>query len=259
MGVGFSLTMLLFIAITWLLIRGVGIWGIDVPVMWGFASSISSGGSGLGTRERDPAILLLLKEDCACQRPVRRGDDPFAVACEGLFPLRTLDVPGSSTGCPSPQHHGPAATVAQSPGLGRLRGRNLRARSPCSSGRWLIPDLATRRPSEKQFAEILYGMLAMGRRGSARHWHGTGRPTCYLPGWRRRCRVGPPVVSLDFAVGIVPGWHSTIFPPDFVAGGDFRVSPWSYSLHSLEGGVGRHDPITAGISKTWPRSCWPLA
>src|SRR5205807_2091754 len=84
----------------------------------------------------------------------------------------------------------------------------------------LIPDLATLRDrAETRAARILYGILAMGWRGSAMHWHRYQTAYLLLAGLAAPLVVSVhTVVSLDFAVGIIPGWHSTIFPPYFVAG-----------------------------------------
>jgi Ni/Fe-hydrogenase subunit HybB-like protein len=84
----------------------------------------------------------------------------------------------------------------------------------------LIPDLATLRDrSRRPLARFLYGILAMGWRGSAIHWHRYRTAYLLLAGLATPLVVSVhSVVSLDFAAGIVPGWHSTIFPPYFVAG-----------------------------------------
>ena len=84
----------------------------------------------------------------------------------------------------------------------------------------MIPDLATLRDRAKALsAKILYGMLAMGWRGSARHWHRYETASLLLAGLATPLVVSVhTVVSFDFAAGIVPGWHATIFPPYFVAG-----------------------------------------
>src|SRR5207245_248113 len=84
----------------------------------------------------------------------------------------------------------------------------------------LIPDLATLRDrARKRAAKILYGFLAMGWRGSAVHWHRYETASLLLAGLATPLVVSVhTVVSFDFAVAIVPGWHSTIFPPYFVAG-----------------------------------------
>jgi molybdopterin-containing oxidoreductase family membrane subunit len=84
----------------------------------------------------------------------------------------------------------------------------------------LIPDLATLRDrSENRWAQMIYGMLAMGWRGSARHWHRYETMYLLLAGLATPLVLSVhTVVSFDFAIAIVPGWHTTIFPPYFVAG-----------------------------------------
>src|SRR5206468_4075966 len=84
----------------------------------------------------------------------------------------------------------------------------------------LIPDLATLRDrSQSRVGRVVYGILAMGWRGSARHWHRYDVAYGLLAGLATPLVVSVhTVVSFDFAVAIVPGWHSTIFPPYFVAG-----------------------------------------
>src|SRR6266446_6506829 len=84
----------------------------------------------------------------------------------------------------------------------------------------LIPDLATLRDrAENKYARMSYGLLAMGWRGSARHWARYESAYLLLAGLATPLVLSVhTVVSFDFAVGIVPGWHTTIFPPYFVAG-----------------------------------------
>jgi molybdopterin-containing oxidoreductase family membrane subunit len=84
----------------------------------------------------------------------------------------------------------------------------------------LIPDFATLRDraNSKSF-RLIYGMLAMGWRGSARHWHRYETAYLLLAGLATPLVLSVhTIVSFDFAVGIIPGWHATIFPPYFVAG-----------------------------------------
>jgi Ni/Fe-hydrogenase subunit HybB-like protein len=84
----------------------------------------------------------------------------------------------------------------------------------------LIPDLATLRDrSQSRIGRVVYGMLAMGWRGSARHWHHYDTAYLLLAGLATPLVVSVhTVVSFDFAISILPGWHTTIFPPYFVAG-----------------------------------------
>jgi Ni/Fe-hydrogenase subunit HybB-like protein len=109
----------------------------------------------------------------------------------------------------------------------------------------LIPDLATLRDrARRRLAQVAYGVLAMGWRGSARHWRRYHDAYLLLAGLATPLVVSVhSIVSFDFAVGIVPGWHSTIFAPYFVAGAIYSgfamvltlAIPlrWAYTLHDL--------------------------
>jgi molybdopterin-containing oxidoreductase family membrane subunit len=111
----------------------------------------------------------------------------------------------------------------------------------------LIPDLATLRDrARNKIAATIYGMFAMGWRGSARHWHN------YETAYGLLAALATPlvvsvhtVVSFDFAVGVIPGWHTTIFPPYFVAGAIFSGFAMVLSLAiPLRAAFGLHDFIT---------------
>jgi molybdopterin-containing oxidoreductase family membrane subunit len=84
----------------------------------------------------------------------------------------------------------------------------------------LIPDLATFRDrATVAWKQRIYGLLAMGWRGSARHWHRYQSAYLLLAGLATPLVLSVhTVVSFDFSIAIVPGWHTTIFPPYFVAG-----------------------------------------
>ena len=128
----------------------------------------------------------------------------------------------------------------------------------------LIPDLATlrdraRRPGPSRW---IYGILAMGWRGSARHWANYETAYLLLAGLSTPLVLSVhTVVSFDFAVGVVPGWHATIFPPYFVAGaiyaGFAMVLTLAIPLRKALRARGLHHH--AATSRTWPRSCSPPA
>src|SRR5438132_12743169 len=84
----------------------------------------------------------------------------------------------------------------------------------------LIPDLATLRDRSRHNAgRFIYGILSMGWRNSARHWHRYQMAYLLLAGLATPLVLSVhTIVSFDFAIGIIPGWHATIFPPYFVAG-----------------------------------------
>jgi len=146
----------------------------------------------------------------------------FAVACAGLFPLFHTGRPWVAAYwlLPYPNTMGLWPNF-RSPLIWDVFAVGTYA--TVSALFWfvgLIPDLATLRDrAQNKLVKILYGMAAMGWRGSARHWHNYEVAYLLLAGLATPLVVSVhTVVSFDFAVGIVPGWHATIFPPYFVAG-----------------------------------------
>jgi molybdopterin-containing oxidoreductase family membrane subunit len=223
MFISFALTMLLFWSIAWLFIKGIGIWGIQVPVAWGFAIVNFVWWVGIGhAGTLISAILLLLKQEW--RTSINRFAEAmtlFAVACAGLFPLLHLGrpqffywmAPYPSTMGVWPQFRSPLIWDFFAVGT----------YATVSLLFWyvgLIPDLATLRDrSKRRFPQIVYGILAMGWRGSARHWRRYQDAYLLLAGLATPLVISVhSVVSFDFAAAIVPGWHSTVFPPYFVAG-----------------------------------------
>jgi molybdopterin-containing oxidoreductase family membrane subunit len=111
----------------------------------------------------------------------------------------------------------------------------------------LVPDLATLRDrSKSKLAKILYGVPAMGWRGSTRHWHNYEVAYLLLAGLSTPLVLSVhTVVSFDFAIGIIPGWHATIFPPYFVAGAVYAGFAMVLTLAlPLRAAFGLHDFIT---------------
>lgn len=222
-GVSFALVMLLLYATAYLVVIGLGIWGLNAPVGWGFAIINFVWWIGIGhAGTLISAILLLLHQDW--RTSINRFAEAmtiFAVACAGLFPLIHLGrpwlfywlVPYPNTMAIWPQFRSPLVWDVFAVGT----------YATVSLLFWyvgLIPDMATLRDrAGRRLARVAYGVLAMGWRGSARHWHRYQVAYLLLAGLATPLVVSVhSVVSLDFAVGIIPGWHSTIFPPYFVAG-----------------------------------------
>ncbi|HEY2989496.1 MAG TPA: NrfD/PsrC family molybdoenzyme membrane anchor subunit [Candidatus Binatia bacterium] len=222
-GVAFILVMLLFYAIAALLTIGVGLFGIMIPVAWGFDIVNFVWWIGIGhAGTLISAILLLMRQKW--RQSINRFAEAmtlFAVACAGLFPLLHLGrpwyfywlFPYPSTMGIQPQFRSPLVWDVFA----------VSTYFTVSLLFWylgLIPDLATLRDrARKRFARFAYGMLAMGWRGSAVHWHRYEMAYLLLAGLATPLVVSVhTVVSFDFAVALVPGWHSTIFPPYFVAG-----------------------------------------
>jgi Ni/Fe-hydrogenase subunit HybB-like protein len=222
-GVAFVLVMLLLYAVTYLFVRGIGIWGVNVPVGWGFAIINFVWWIGIGhAGTLISAILLLLKQQW--RTSINRFAEAmtlFAVACAGLFPILHLGrpwfaywlIPYPNTMDMWPQFRSPlvwdvfaVSTYATVSFLFWFVG--------------LIPDLATLRDrSSSRLGRVVYGMLAMGWRGSAIHWHRYDTAYLLLAGLATPLVISVhTVVSFDFAIAIIPGWHTTIFPPYFVAG-----------------------------------------
>src|SRR6201997_1432140 len=225
--VGFAITfgavMMLTVALAWLIIKGVGIWGINIPIGWGFAIVNFVWWIGIGhAGTLISAILFLLHQKW--RTSINRFAEAmtlFAVACAGIFPLVHTGrpwmayymVPYPSTMGIWPQFRSPLIWDVFA----------VSTYGTVSALFWfvgLIPDLATLRDTaSNKAAQIIYGMLAMGWRGSARHWHRYQSAYLLLAGLATPLVLSVhTVVSFDFAVAIVPGWHTTIFPPYFVAG-----------------------------------------
>jgi Ni/Fe-hydrogenase subunit HybB-like protein len=225
-GVSFALLMGLLFTIALLLTTGVGIWGINVPVAWGFDIVNFVWWIGIGhAGTLISAILLLLRQ--SWRTSINRFAEAmtlFAVACAGLFPLFHMGrpwfaywmLPYPNTMGLSPQYRSPLVWDVFAVSTYLL----------VSMLFWyvgLIPDMATLRDrSRSRVGRVIYGILAMGWRGSARHWHRYETAYLLLAGLATPLVVSVhTIVSFDFAVATMPGWHSTIFPPYFVAGALF--------------------------------------
>jgi Ni/Fe-hydrogenase subunit HybB-like protein len=222
-AIAFALTMVMLYTIGYLLIKGVGIWGINIPVAWGFAIVNFVWWIGIGhAGTLISAILLLLRQ--SWRNSINRFAEAmtlFAVACAGMFPLLHMGrpwlfywlFPYPNTMKYWPQFRSPLVWDVFA----------VSTYFTVSLMFWfigLVPDLATLRDrSEKPSARIIYGILSLGWRGSARHWHRYETAYLLLAGLATPLVLSVhTVVSFDFAIAIVPGWHTTIFPPYFVAG-----------------------------------------
>ena len=222
-GLSFIFVLILFYCIAALVAVGVGLFGIMIPVAWGFAIVNFVWWIGIGhAGTLISAILLLLRQKW--RQSINRFAEAmtlFAVACAGLFPLIHLGrpwffywlFPYPSTMGIQPQFRSPLVWDVFA----------VSTYFTVSLLFWflgLIPDLATLRDRARtRIGRFAYGILAMGWRGSAMHWHRYEMAYLLLAGLATPLVVSVhTVVSFDFAVGLVPGWHSTIFPPYFVAG-----------------------------------------
>jgi Ni/Fe-hydrogenase subunit HybB-like protein len=214
-------------AIAYLLGRGVGIWGINIPVGWGFAIVNFVWWIGIGhAGTLISAILLLFKQ--SWRTSINRFAEAmtiFAVMQAGLFPLIHTGRPWLAAYWlfPIPNTMG-VWPQFRSPLIWDVFAVSTYFTvSFLFWGIGLIPDFATLRDSAKTLlVRRIYGLLAMGWRGSARHWNRYETAYMLLAGLATPLVLSVhSVVSLDFAVSVVPGWHTTFFPPYFVAGAIF--------------------------------------
>ncbi len=221
-----TMTAVLIAMVTYLLLVGVGVWGVEIPVAWGFAIVNFVFWVGIGhAGTLISAILFLLRQKW--RTSINRFAEAmtiFAVVCAGLFPAIHVGrawvaywmFPIPNQMLMWPQFRSPllwdvfaVSTYATVSLLFWYMG--------------MIPDLATIRDrATTKLRYYIYGVLCLGWRGSNRHWHRF--ETAYL----LLAALATPlvlsvhsVVSFDFAVAQLPGWHSTIFPPYFVAGAIF--------------------------------------
>jgi Ni/Fe-hydrogenase subunit HybB-like protein len=224
--IGLGLLGGLGMAVFYLFYSGVGIWGINQPVAWGFAIVNFVWWIGIGhAGTLISAILLLLHQKW--RTSINRFAEAmtiFAVSCAGIFPLIHMGRPWLAYWLyPVPVNFA-AWPQFRSPLTWDVFA--VTTYFTVSLVFWyvgLIPDLASLRDiSKNKIQRWVYGFLALGWRGSAIHWRRYEKLYLLLAG------IGTPlvfsvhtVVSFDFAVSIVPLWHATIFPPFFVAGAIF--------------------------------------
>ena len=223
LAISFSLLMLLNLTIGLLLTKGVGIWGINIPIGWGFAIVNFVWWIGIGhAGTLISAILLLLHQQW--RTSINRFAEAmtlFAVACAGMFPLLHMGRPWLFfwlTPYPNamwlwPQFRSPLVWDVFA----------VSTYATVSLLFWyvgLVPDLATLRDkAANKVSKVIYGVLALGWRNSAVHWSRYETASVLLAGLATPLVVSVhTVVSFDFSVGQVAGWHTTIFPPYFVAG-----------------------------------------
>ena len=227
MAIAFGGAMMLLTALTKLVFTGIGIWGNNNPVGWGFDIINFVWWIGIGhAGTLISAILLLLRQEW--RTSINRFAEAmtlFAVACALLYPLFHTGRPWLAVYWLLPYPN----TMAIWPNFRSPLIWDVFAVSTYGSVSlvfWfigLVPDLATFRDrTKKLWQKKIYGALAMGWRGSARHWHNYESAYLLLAGLSTPLVLSVhSVVSFDFASGQVPGWHATIFPPYFVAGAVF--------------------------------------
>jgi len=214
---------LFLFAISVLVMKGTGIWGVNIPVGWGFAIVNFVWWIGIGhAGTLISAILLLFRQRWRMSiARVAEAMTLFAVACAGMFPIFhtgrpwlafwLLPYPNSMTLWPN----------FRSPLIWDVFAVSTYA--TVSAVFWyvgLLPDLATMRDKAKSlFVRRIFGVVSLGWRGAAMHWQRYETASLLLAGLATPLVLSVhTVVSFDFAVALIPGWHATIFPPYFVAG-----------------------------------------
>ncbi len=222
-AVGFMLLTLLIVQMAWLFINGIGVWGVNIPVAWGLAISeyvwwiaLASGGTIVS------ALFFLTRSPWrSATNRIAESMLLSAAPCAGLMPIMHLGRPGLFYWL------FPYSTVM---------GVWPQVRSPL----WwdficlicyilmsvmyyytgILPDLATVRDLAKSRSkQILYGILALGWRGSVRQWQNQRVVYAIMSAIMAPMVISVhSVVGLDFAGGLTPGWHDTQFPPYFFFG-----------------------------------------
>ncbi len=244
-----GITLLLGAMLTYLVSRGIGVWGNNRPIGWAWDITNFVFWIGIGhAGTLISAILFLFRQKW--RTSINRSAEAmtlFAVMCAGIFPLFHTGRPWR------------AYWLMPIPNLDLNLYQNFR--SPLiwdvfavstyltvSALFWftgLVPDLATLRDrATGRIKQVVFGILSLGWRGSARHWSNYEKAYLIL------AAISTPlvlsvhsIVSFDFATSVIPGWHTTIFPPYFVAGAVFSgfamvmtlliIARWLLNLENL--------------------------
>lgn len=223
LGATSALAVIFAVSLIYLLVVGTGIWGLNNTEDWGFMIAsyvwwIAIGNSGTFIS----AFLVLLRQ--RWRTSINRFAEAmtiFAVAMAGLMPIMHLGRPWFFYWLAPYPDKMSLWPQWRSPLVWDFFANTVYL--ILSILFWylgLMPDLATLRDqARKRWQRIAYGLLALGWRGDARHWHH------YESAYRLLAGLGAPlvisvhsVVSIDFAFADLPGWHSTIFPPYFIGG-----------------------------------------
>ena len=226
LAVSFTMMSMLGVMIGYLIFTGVGVWGNNNPVAWGYPIVNFVFWVGIGhAGTLISAILFLFRQKW--RTAINRFAEAmtiFAVICAGTFPgihigrvwLAYWLFPIPNQMDMWPQFRSPLLWDVFAVGT----------YFTVSLLFWylgMVPDLATMRDrATSKVRQIVYGILSLGWRGSMRHWHRYERAYLLLAALATPLVLSVhSVVSFDFAVSQLPGWHTTIFPPYFVAGAIF--------------------------------------
>ena len=218
--------MMCFGMIAYLISSGVGVWGLNQPVGWAWDITNFVFWIGIGhAGTLISAVLFLLRQKW--RTSINRAAEAmtlFAVACAGIFPgIHVGRIWFAWWLFPIPNANG-IWPQFRSPLLWDVFA--VSTYGTVSFLFWytgLVPDLATMRDRAKtKVRKFVYGLFALGWTGANRHWSNYEKAYLLLAGISTPLVLSVhSIVSFDFAVSVVPGWHTTIFPPYFVAGAIF--------------------------------------
>ncbi len=227
MACSLPLMLMCFAMIGYLISTGVGVWGLNHPIAWGWAIVNFVFWIGIGhAGTLISAVLFLLRQKW--RTSINRAAEAmtiFAVMCAGIFPgIHVGRIWFAWWLFPLPNANGPIWPQFRSPLLWDVFA--VSTYFTVSFLFWymgLIPDLATIRDRCKGFIrKFAYGLFSLGWTGSNRHWSNYEKAYLLLAGLSTPLVLSVhSIVSFDFAVSQLPGWHTTIFPPYFVAGAIF--------------------------------------
>ena len=247
-GVTGSITGILGMMLAYLVSTGIGVWGNNQPIGWAWDITNFVFWIGIGhAGTLISAILFLFRQ--RWRTSINRFAEAmtlFAVACAGIFPLFHTGRPWRAYWLfPIPNTDLYMWPNFRSPLVWDVFAVSTYA--TVSALFWyvgLVPDLATLRDRAKNFSKYVYGALSLGWRGSARHWRNYEAAYMILAGLSTPLVLSVhTIVSFDFAASIIPGWHTTIFPPYFVAGAIFSgfamvvtlmvIARWVFAVEHL--------------------------
>ena len=249
-GLSSTLTLLLFGCLAYLVSTGIGVWGNNNPVGWGWDITNFVWWIGIGhAGTLISAILFLFRQ--RWRTSINRSAEAmtlFAVACAGIYPLFHTGRPWRAAYWlfPIPNELLHMWQNFRSPLMWDVFAVSTYA--TVSALFWyvgLIPDLATLRDRAKTHTrQLVFGIMSFGWRGGARQWRHYELAYLLLAGLSTPLVLSVhSIVSFDFATSVLPGWHTTIFPPYFVAGAVFSgfamvmtlmvLARWVYNLQDL--------------------------
>ncbi|MCB0693524.1 MAG: polysulfide reductase NrfD [Lewinellaceae bacterium] len=213
-------------SLAWTIWFGIGSWNLNRTIGWGYDITNFVWWIGIGhAGTLISAILLLFRQKW--RTGVNRAAEAmtiFAVVCAGMFPATHTGRPWFDFFMfPYPNTRGPLWVNFNSPLLWDLFA--ISTYFTVSLLFWytgLVPDFATVRDRAVGFRKKMYNVLSFGWTGSAKHWQRWESLSLVLAGLATPLVLSVhTIVSFDFATSVIPGWHTTIFPPYFVAGAIF--------------------------------------